>query len=274
MKAKLFWIVPFLIFFSCSSPEAWGDTVWLVVSASGRSVLPLIEKKNSLNRDWPSAIIVASDDCKNARPGFFVLAVEVAKDKSQAEKILFALRKSVPDAYLKRCEVLEKSRLSFGIPLIDPSIQDVPRDVVNWDDTDRITELRNLRDMDFIIVKKVFVPKDDSFREGRRTEIYFFRGDPKKAVLLDKDCWDFGGINYRGSLLTFHCACEVAGDHFIHRSMVYRLQPPEKIFERTYCRNPELLRDNLVRCEEESVDADGELHLKAVEQPLTREGEK
>lgn len=268
MKEKLVWIIS-LVFLGCAwQCNAMPDTVWLVIGASGKSLVPLIEAKQRLIGDWPEATIMTTDDCMNAKPGFFVLATELAKSKVQAQEAVAKLRQLVPDAYAKRCDILDKSRLAMGIDLVDPSIEKVPSDAVNWSDEDRITELICLNNTDFLIVQRVFDSEDTGFREGRQQRILFFRDNPNNSILLNSGCWDFGGLYYNYPFLAFHCAHEVAGDYLIHRCEVYCLEPHGKIFEKLYCRNPVLLENKRLRCEEEDVNAEGKLSLTAVEQPL------
>ena len=264
------WIIV-LVILCCSCNflnKARADTAWLVIAASGKSIIPLLETKKRLIHDWPAITIITTDDCKNAQPGFFVLAAEITADRALAQKTVANLKRVVPDAYLKKCVIREQSRLSFGIPLIHHSIKNVPGNVVNWSDADRITELKHLHGDAFIIVKRVFCPDDESFREGRQEQIYFFKGNPIQAVLLNDNCWEFGGVDSHGNLLAFHCASMVAGDHIIHTSMVYFLEPIKKIFEKFCCRNPILISDKQIMCEDESVDANGQLSLTRVIESL------
>ena len=260
------WVIV-LVILCCSCGflnKAVADTVWLVIAASGKSIIPLLETKKRLIHDWPSITIITTDDCKNAQPGFFVLAAEIATDISRARKAVANLKRVVPDAYLKKCVIREQSCLFLGIPLVHHSIENVPGNVVSWSDADRITELKHLHGDKFIMVKRVFDPDDESFREGRQEQIYFFTGNPIQAVLLNDNCWDFGGVDSHGNLLAFHCASMAAGDHLIHTSMVYRLEPIKKIFEKSYCRNPILISDKQIMYEDESVDANGQLSLTRI----------
>ena len=134
---------------------------------------------------------------------------------------------------------------------------------------DRITELICLNSTDFLIVQRVFDLEDTGFREERQQRILFFRDNPNNSILLNSGCWDFGGLYYNDPFLAFHCAHEVAGDYLIHRCEVYCLEPPGgKIFEKLYCRNPVLLENKRLRCEEEDVNSEGKLSLTAIEQPL------
>lgn len=268
MKGRLVWIISLVLLGCAWQSDARSDTVWLVIGASGKSLVSLIEAKQRLIRDWPQATIMVTDDCVNVKPGFFVLAAEVASSKVQAQQAVTKLRQLVPDAYLKQCDILDKSRLAMRIPLVDSSIEKVPADAVNWGDEDRVTELILLNNTDFLIVQRVFDPGDTGFREGRQQKILFFRDDPNKSILLNSDCWDFGGLYYHYPFLAFHCADQVAGDYLIHKCEVHRLEPPGKIFQKLYCRNPVLLGDKRLRCEEEAVDAEGELSLTTVEQRL------
>ena len=266
------WIIV-LVILCCSCSflnKAVADTVWLVIAASGKSIIPLLETKKRLIHAWPAITIITTDDCKNVQPGFFVLAAEIATDRSRAQKAVANLKRVVPDAYLKKCVIREQTRLSLGIPLVHHSIENVLGNMVNWSDADRITELKHLHGDKFIMVKRVFDPDDESFREGRQEQIYFFKGNPIQAVLLNDNCWDFGGVNSYGKLLAFHCASMVAGDHLIHTSIVYRLEPLKKIFERSYCRNPILVSDKQIMCEDESVDANGQLSLTRVTESFPR----
>jgi hypothetical protein len=266
MSTQKFTVFLLSIIFCCST-EVKAETLWLIVGATTQTPSPLIEAKNKLLSHWPEVSIVATEDCTNTKNSFYVLSLDKTKTRNEALISLTRARKEVADAYLLNCMIKPESRLAFGIPLIDSSLEKVPENSVNWTDNDYITEVKLLGDDTFLILKRIYDPEDEGFREGRRLDIYFFHNNPKQAHLLRPNCWDFGGESYDGKVLAFHCAHMVAGLHMIHEVEAYKLQPLQKIFNKTYCRNPHL-SDKSLTCEEELVDAQGELILKVVKESL------
>jgi len=245
--------------------QTYADTVWFVVAATSKTLTPIIEVKKNLAAQWPESFITTTDDCYHDRAGLYLLAVKRSGSKAAAMFILKKLREQIADAYYFVCHIKPQSRLSLGIPLIDPSIEKVPEDAVNWSDRDRVTELRHLINDEFIVLKKLYDSDDQSFREGRRVDVFFVTSKAKNASLLTENCWDFGGVSYTGNTLAFHCASMVAADHLIHNVMVFHLKSLQKVFEKDYCRNPVLLGDRRIKCEEETVDVNGKLILKHIE---------
>lgn len=268
MNAKYLCIIFMVFLSSCKQTNAKSDTLWLVIGASSQSLTPIIKEKQRLVRNWPSASIVSTDDCKHARRGFFVLTVIREKSKTKAQQAVAKLKKQVPDAYIKRCVIVNRSRLALGVPLVHPSVERVLDDVINWRDEDRVTELRHLNNTYYLIIQRVYDPKDTSYREGRQQRILLFKDDPTESVLLNDQCWDFGDFSYHNPYVAFHCASMVAGDHFIHTSEIYHLQPPRKLSEKIYCRNPVIHGDRQWTCQEETVDAEGKLSFTPIEQML------
>lgn len=249
-------------------PAVGRELTWLVITASGQAIVPLLQKKAELAKKWPNATLIRSSDCKNLRSGLYMLAVAKGADAKEAEGHLRKVRQAVPDAYIRKCEIREQSLLAFGLPVVHSSIEGVPADAVNWSDKDRTSELKLLDSLGYLFIERTYDPAYEGPREGRAQAVYFIAHANKKLMLLDTDCWGLGSVDHKNDMVAFHCASRAAADHIIHTAKAFRLKPVELVFTREYCRNPRFGAGDMISCEEERVDAQGKLHLVRKSLPL------
>jgi hypothetical protein len=250
---------------------AAGETVWLLIGASGRSPAHVAARSAELQAEWPQGLTVDMADCGQAA-GMLALALAVSADPASAETLVPRARARIPDAYTKRCEVVPQSRLAFRIPAVHPSVGRVPADSVNWTDVDRVSTLERLGDAGFILRERVYQADPEDAREGRRERVYFFRDDPDARVQLSEDCWDYAGQADDAGRIAFQCARETAADHFLHSTFVVSLASGQVLREVSHCRNPWWISEDRLSCYREEVDADGRLRLQPVELSVASPG--
>jgi hypothetical protein len=232
---------------------------WLVIAASSRQVAPALTSAKTLKASWPDAAVIASQDCSNLAPDLYLTVVSTQTDRAAAQSEAARLKTQVPDAYIRACTLRPGSRLQLGVPLIDPSIENVPGDVVNWTDADRISQVVALPAKGHLLVRRQYQPDPNDPNEGRRTAVLFFSQSPSDAHQLESDCQQFSYTAQSG-VIAISCAREVAADNLLHTIDVFKRPSLEKITSVEHCRKPQLSGAAL-SCEEEQVGPDGKLRL-------------
>jgi hypothetical protein len=261
MAASFAWIVLSFLLAAPSPP-----TKWLVIAASKKQIPPSITALKDLRQSWPDATIIASNDCSNLSPGLYLTVASVQPDRAAAQSAVARLRSQVPDAYIRACTVRPGSRLQFDIPLLDPSIENVPTDVVNWTDADRISQVETLPDHAYLWIRRQYVPDPNDPNEGRRAAILFFENSPSDARQLESDCPDFS-FTAQANRIAISCARAVAAENLFHSIDVFKRPGLEKIASTEHCRKPQLTSTALT-CQQEHVGPDGQLHLTPRQLPI------
>ncbi|ETX04128.1 MAG: hypothetical protein ETSY2_30600 [Candidatus Entotheonella gemina] len=238
--------------------------VWLVIASTEQTASAVLGVKAALRDEWPNSTVVRSNDCKNLKQGLYLLSIGIFRAHDEAKRALKQLQAWIPDAYLRKCIMEKPSLLSLGIPLIHPSIEHAPVDVVNWSDNDRTSELIMIRGLGVLLLERRYDPQDESMLEGRSQSVYVIRSNQSSLILLEKNCLGLGGIQYyrNMNLLAFHCERGIAADHIVHTSKVITLNPVNVVFEQPWCRNPQVKAGKVFTCEKELVDAEGDLSLR------------
>jgi hypothetical protein len=232
---------------------------WLVVAASSHQIAPVLAPADTLKTSWPNVEVIASQDCSNLVPDLYLAVVSTQTDRAKAQSDSARLKSEIPDAYVRACTVRPESRLQLGIPLLDPSIDKVPGDVVNWTDADRLSQVFALPTGGHLWVRRQYQPAPEDLNEGRRTTVLFFAQNPSNPRKLESDCPQFSHTE-QGNLIALLCAREVAGDNLFHTIDIFQLPGLEKIASVEHCRKPQLSGLDL-SCETEQVGSDGELRL-------------
>jgi hypothetical protein len=244
------------IVFQCSLNAG---TKWLAVISTGSSVELTIAGARQLHASSGVVKVVASDDCENLKPALFLIVADVFDDQEAAQRMVAAIRKTIPDAYVRACEPKPGSRVQFGINAVDASIFDVPSNAVNWADQDRISEVRAAGPM-FVWLRRWYDQEKNDPREGRRTSVFLFKTDPTSALRLSSDCTD-AQVVVSANLVALACARETAGDHQFHQVQVLDSGSGRIIRTVDRCRDPKFVADAELTCEAEAVGADGALKL-------------
>ena len=165
----------------------------------------------------------------------------------------------VKDSYVKPCDVMPGSLLAWRASAVDASIADVPADAVNWEDADRVSSAVPLGDGRAVILVRHFVNDPDDPLEGKRERVLLARASER--ALLENDCPSAGAFTARAGRVAFQCAREVAGDVPLHGVLAFSAQG-KKLTELAHCRSPAWTHPGVLVCDEELVDARGELTLR------------
>jgi hypothetical protein len=258
MSARaLLWVCITLV----SRISADGPAVhWLVIAGTSKDPQSVITVEKRLQASWPAASIVASQDCSNLSPGLYLAVMSTTSDRSAALEEVGRLKQDVPDAYLKACIAKPGTRMAFGIAAVDPSIENVPEEAVNWTDADRVSEVLALPDSGHLWVRRTYVPDAEDPREGRRSSVLFFRNSPSEARVLEADC-DQLQYAQKDDLIAITCAREVAGKNLLHTTDVFAQPNLAKLKSAEHCRDPKIISETEMNCAEEHVGPDGNLKL-------------
>jgi hypothetical protein len=241
-----------------SVPAATTHRVWLVVGASAATPSAIAHKANALGEDRARGLTFQTADC-GEHNNVFGWALEVDTSIDAARQALARARATIKGAYIRRCEVRVGSLLDLNLPVVDPSIAEVPNDVVNWTDEDRISNVSSLADGLFLVIAKYYEKQPDDEVEGRRQRLLLVDGSEQRKLL--DDCQSADAANLRAGRLTFECASEQAGAELMHRVFVFDREGNQLVaLER--CRDPRWVADGVVVCSEESVGPDGTLKLR------------
>lgn len=255
----MIWLISALGFLLASGTPAANPTrVWLVVGASDRGAAAIAAKARGLAQRFPGGLVFATADC-GEKANVFGFAADVAADPSVAETALARVRSSLPEAYLKRCDVKPQSLLAYRVHAVDPSIAGVPSNAVNWGDEDRISTISRLSDGRALAAVRIFENASEDPLEGRRTRLELLTGGSR--LVLTESCVMPAGSSGRRGLVAVQCVVEQAADNLLHDVMVFGAAG-QHLLTVSRCREPRWSSDTTIQCKEESVDADGVLSLK------------
>lgn len=262
---RVFTVVLFAIL--CVAQPARAERLWLVIGASDPSPAGIAIKAQHLGQHIPTSFVVRTTDCGDKRNVYAVVTEATGKVET-AQATLSHLKTIVKDAYIKRCDAKPGTLLALRVTVIDPSIANVPRTAVNWQDEDRLSTAHVLPDGRTLVIARYFVSNPDDPLEGRRERIIVAES-PDKLIVLKDNCISPGGIVARNRDIAFHCAKEQAGDHLIHDVVVFD-ESGRELTTSPRCRNPAWSNNGRLTCEDESVGPDGRLDLRVKTIDLTR----
>lgn len=243
------------------SVEGGGNSRWLAIGGSDRTVLAALRTQAALRAEWPRLTIVASDDCEGLTAGLFLTVVEEAADRPTAAAAVKRLTTPVPGAYLNQCRPKPGGRVELGLPLVDPSIEKVPDTVVNWTEGHRVSRVVALPDKGFLWIRKYYSGEREDPREGRREALVYVAGRGAAPVRLAEDCAS-RSYGQRNGWIVAACERTVAGDHTLHETTVFDSSTGHVVFRMGECRAPAFVSDKELSCEAESVNGNGRLLLK------------
>ncbi len=237
---------------------------WFVVATSCHNLVPVLQAAEKLRARWPDTSVVASGDCANLPPGLFMAVAVAAPTRQAALDALVYVSLRASEAYVQECRPRPHSRLALGVPLVDPSIEKVPENVVNWRDRDRISTIVKLKGGRYLWIRRWYdrwyKPEREGPWEGRRESVLLFTDRPDSAIQLESDCTD-PSFAERDGWIALSCTREVAAENLLHETMVYEPTSHKVIFSTKRCRNPRFISATELTCQAEHVDIYGELHL-------------
>lgn len=254
-----------------ASPDA-PPLRYLVVGASDASPGALARRARPLAEAGQAAgdgpgLLLSSADCLAPRgraAPVYAWAAAVADSAAQAEAVLARLRPRVPDAYVRRCQPRPGSLLALGLPAVHPSIAGVPEDAVNWTDADRLSRVLPppAAGGPALLLQGWYDPQPEDPLEGRRRRVLLLPAGGAPQTLRD-DC---GGVGAPGSVavaagwLALACDSGQAAEWTLHTVHVFSADG-RPVAEVAQCRRPRLVAPATLRCQAETVDADGRLRL-------------
>ena len=234
---------------------------WLPIVATQSSVSDALASATELRRGGGELLLVETDDCHNLRKRLYVVVAGIHVARAAAESAIAEWRKQgVDDAYLRSCEVVVPSRLSVGIPLLDPSLTRRRIEAVNWSLEDAVSRVVALGDRWVALIVPRYEADPEDIREGLRIGVRLYSLDLRRSLDLSSDCIDPEfALNATHVALT--CVNETAATYLLHRTQLYALADGRIVAEESRCAKPTFEQDRWV-CQKESVDAEGVLELK------------
>lgn len=247
---------------SCASVAHERGPVWLAVGASDPSPAAIARKAQRLEQSLDrTGLVFRLDDCGDDRRAAYGWSVDVFSTREAAEEAVAALRRTVPDAYAKRCTPVPGSLLDLRVAAVDPSLARLPPATVNWVDADMRTAVVPLGRAGAAIVAGWFDDVANDPLEGRRTRVSLAPPSGGAPVPLQHNCLDASGFRLHGDRLAFQCTIGQAADHLMHKVVVHALPTGAQQAEATNCRAPAFAATGTLGCLSETVDAQGRLHL-------------
>ena len=237
---------------------ATAERLWLVIGASDDSAARIAQKTKLFAQSALKSLIVQTADCGDKK-NIFAWVPQIAASADSAQIELRRIRESVKDAYVKRCDVKQGTLLALRITAVDASIADVPGDVVNWEEEDRVSSAHPLPDGRVLVTVRYFTGITDDPLEGRRERVIIAESSGIHLILED-NCPSPGSTIVQHGCIAFSCAREQAGDHLLHNVLVFDTAG-RKLAEIQHCRNPRWSGAHSIICDAESMGPDGRLKL-------------
>jgi hypothetical protein len=252
---------------STTGPVKGPKTVWLVIGASDPSPAGIARVAKGLAGKAPGGLVFQTRDCGDQR-NVFGFALAVADSADLAKATLQGARATVKDAYIKRCAVVPRSLLDLRYPAVESSIANVPDDVVNWEESDRVSSAINLPDGRDVVAQRTFEDDPEDPLEGRTVSVILVNG-PGKGIVLSDDCMMPERFKVRDGLLAFQCFGSEAAEQALHNVLAFD-KDGKPLANIDTCRNPSFPDDSTLLCGEEWVDARGRLKLHPKRTALTK----
>jgi len=246
------------LFFAVALPAS-AERLWLVAGPSDPSAAGIAKRAEPLYRLVPDGFVIHTADCGDKQNVFTWVAATATADKP-ALAARQRIRKLVPDAYLRPCDVRPGSLLALRASVVDRSIARIPEGASKWEAGDRLTLLRPLNDGRSLIIVRYFVSEPDDLLEGRRERVVL-ANRKGRHLLLDNDCVDPADASAQRAYVAFECVRGLLSGHVVHGVLVFD-DAGKKILESKNCRDPKWAGDRVMACDAESVGTDGQLQLQ------------
>lgn len=245
----------------CTLPATAKETVWLSIVATQTSIDKATAKAQSLQVAGTQLKLIDSSDCQNLRNNLFLVVAAIVNNQISAQQSVQAWRnRGVPDAYIRHCDIVHESRLALRIPLLHASILENSVNPINWNLLEAITQVKFISEDRIVVIAPQFQSDPEDVREGLRTRIYLLYPTQTQSIDLYNNCID-PKLTSNSSYMAVSCVTETAADNLLHNTKVFKLTDGTLIDEQSRCREPEFIDDQFT-CQQESVDANGKLHLK------------
>lgn len=235
---------------------------WFPIVATRNSVAEALHSLLEMGQDQEKLALIATDDCRNLRPGLYLVVEEGHDSRAAAESLVAKWRKQgVGDAYLRNCNLAQPSRLSFGVPLLDASLMMQSIGAVNWDVQDAVSRVIELADGYVAAIIPRYEDHPDDIREGLRIGVHLYNTAENRSIVLSSDCID-PELALNVSHVALSCVTEIAASHLLHRTQLHSLGNGQVVAAEDSCTKPSFTEQRWL-CYKESVDETGRLKLEA-----------
>lgn len=230
---------------ACATPDvATGQ--WLAIAAARNDAGQAVSLARGLRGDWPDTAVIASGDCADFRPGYFLVVVPAAS-ADEAEKAAVAMRGRFSDAYRRECRPMEGSAMAVGLATVDPTIFDVPADAVNWDSSDMVSTVLTENGRS-VWIRRWYEPDPEDPLEGRRVSVFLqARGE---AIELLPRCSGAEAL-FGDTRVAVSCETMVAGSDLFHTVYLFDLESGRRTRTLDRCRDPQFEANGNLVCEVE-----------------------
>ena len=242
-------------------PDKANNVLYMSIVSTEVPGLAFIEKYKELNSKFKNLLVVNSNDCTNLKPDLLLLVSDMGSDEADIKSALNTARASVPDSYLRTCELKPDSTLANHVPYIHQSIFKLPAETISWSFDDVRSEIISLDSNYSILIERTYNGDINNEVEGRQAALILIDKKAGKKQQLLKQCWDFAQATRNANLLSFQCMTGVAANEFIHTVYVYNLQNNKIVFDQPYCQNPVLKGGASISCSREAVNESGKMAL-------------
>jgi hypothetical protein len=238
--------------------SAHAERVWIVAGPSDSSAAGIAKKAEPLYRAVPDGFVIQTADCGDKQNTFMWVGATANADKPALAARL-RIRQTVPDAYMRLCDVRTGSLVALRTSIIDRSIGLLPGDAANWEPGDRLSLLRPLPDGRSLVIVRYFANDPGDPFGGKRERVVLVSRTGKRVV-LDNDCVNPSNAITQHGYLAFECVRGLVSDNVVHGVAVFD-DSGSKRFEVRRCRAPKWAGDRVLACDFEDIDADGRLQL-------------
>ena len=248
------------------------EHLWLVVGASDAAPAGIARKAKLLaGVASGGGLIVRASDCVGENKPVLLWATTVASTAKEAQTAVADIRDRIKKAVVKRCDAKPGSLLALRVPAVDGSIADAPKPSSTWSAADRMATPWRLAGGRAVVIGHYFVHQAEDPLQGRRERVQLILGLGKdqRKVLTD-DCPSATAlvVNPDATRVALHCTREVAGGDRFHTTLAFDTDG-NKVAQVAHCRKPRFV-DEVLICDEETVDRDGVMHLHPKGVPLKK----
>jgi hypothetical protein len=209
-------------------------TDWLILQSAAD---PLVLVGAATAKRAPGARVMASSDCREMRPGLYVLAMRPSGGAQPA------------GAYVKRCTPKPDSLAARGIATVDPSFAAMRGTPINFDGSDIVSTVRAGS-----LLRPYYTLSPEDPRGGLRTAVDDVAG---KRRSIERDCTGPEVARSR-THIAIACAIEQVAEQYVYRTVVYRASDLARVKAIPRCRKPQLTGGS-VQCAMQTISADGQV---------------
>ncbi|MCC2976913.1 hypothetical protein LK533_09540 [Sphingomonas sp. PL-96] len=229
------WVASLALLLSASGAVAQpAGNDWLILQSAAD---PLALVGAVAAKRAPGGRVMASSDCREMRPGLYVLAMRPGAGVRPA------------GAYVKRCTPRPNSLTARGIAAVDPSFAAMRSTPINFDGSDIVSTVRA-----GLLLRPYYAPSPEDPREGLRTAVDDVAGERRP---IERDCTGPEVARSR-THIAIACAIEQVAEQYAYRTVVYRADDLARVKAISRCRKPRLMA-GAVKCAAQTISADGQV---------------